>query len=172
MNPPVCVLRVYGERLRFIPPSPTLVFVTCRTIQGRDLFRPGPQINDIFLGILGRAQRRHGMRICGVCVMSSHFHLLLEVEDARQLSRFMRDLKSKLAREVNRLTGWRGTVFHRRYDMAVVTEEEGAQIEKLTYLISHGVKEKLVERAQEWPGVYCVKALLEGESLTGLLGDN
>jgi REP element-mobilizing transposase RayT len=125
-----------ARRLRFIPPSPTLVFVTCRTIQGRYLFRPGPQLNDIFLGILGRAQRRHGMRICGVCVMSSHFHLLLEVEDARQLSRFMRDLKSKLAREVNRLTGWRGTVFQRRYDLAVVTEEEAAQIEKLTYLIS------------------------------------
>jgi REP element-mobilizing transposase RayT len=143
------------------------VFVTCRTIQGRYLFRPGPEFNDLFLGILGRAQSRHEMRICGACVLSSHFHLLLEVDDARQLARFMRDLKSKLAREVNRLTGWRGTVFHRRYDMAVVTEEEAAQVGRLAYILSHGVKENLVERAQEWPGVHCVKALLKGEPLTG-----
>jgi hypothetical protein len=34
-------------------------------------------------------------------------------------------------------------------------------------LLSHGVKEKLVERVQEWPGVHCVRALLEGEALTG-----
>jgi REP element-mobilizing transposase RayT len=96
-------------------PSPTLVFVTCRTLQGKYLFRPGHQFNDIFLGILGRVQRRHEMRSSGVCVMSSHLHLLLlVVEDARQLARFMRDLKSKLAREVNRLTGWRGTVFQPR----------------------------------------------------------
>jgi REP element-mobilizing transposase RayT len=158
-----------ARRLRFIPLSPTLVFVTCRIIQGRYLFRPGLQLNDIFLGILGRAQRRHEMQISGVCVMSSHFHILLVVVDARQLSRFMRDLKSKLAREVNRLTGWRGTVFQHRYDMAVVTEEEAAQVEKLAYLISRGVKEKLVERPQEWPGVHCVRALLEGEALTGQL---
>jgi REP element-mobilizing transposase RayT len=157
------------RKLRFVPPSPspTLVFVTCRTIQGRYLFRPDPEFNDLFLGILGRAQRRHEMRICGACVLSSHFHLLLEVDDARQLARFMRDLKSKLAREVNRLTGWRGTVFHRRYDMAVVTEEEAAQVGRLAYILSHGVKEFLVERPQEWPGVHCVKALLKGEPLTG-----
>ena len=164
-------LIVYGEKTPFVPPSlsPTLVFVTCRTVQGRFLFRPGPEFNDLFLGILGRAQRRHDMRICGVCVMSSHFHLLLVVDDVRQLARFMRDLKSKLAREVNRLTGWRGTVFHRRYDMAVVTEEEAAQAGRLAYILSHGVKEKLVERAQEWPGVHCVKALLNRRVADGPL---
>jgi REP element-mobilizing transposase RayT len=143
------------------------VFVTCRTLQGRYLFRPGLEFNDVFLGILGRAQRRHEIGISGVCVMSSHFHLLLVVNDTRQLARFMRDFKSKLAREVNRLTGWRGTVFQRRYDMAVVTEEEAAQVGRLAYILSHGVKEFLVERPQAWPGVHCVKALLEGEPLTG-----
>jgi hypothetical protein len=37
----------------------------------------------------------------------------------------VRDLTLKLAREVNRLTRWQRPVFARRYDMAVVTEEEG-----------------------------------------------
>ena len=169
MKPPFSVLSGMARKLRYIPPSPSpsLVFVTCRTLQGRYLFRPGLEFNDVFLGILGRAQRRHEIEISGVCVMSSHFHLLLVVNDTRQLARFMRDFKSKLAREVNRLTGWRGTVFQRRYDMAVVTEEEEAQVGRLAYILSHGAKEFLVERPQTWPGVHCVKALLEGEPLTG-----
>ncbi len=158
-----------ARKLRYVnsSPSPTLVFVTCRTIQGRYLFRPGPELNDRFLGILGRVQRRYQMGLCGLCVMSTHFHMLLLVQDAGQLSQFMRDLKSKLAREVNRLTGWRGTVFDRRYDSAVVTDEEGAQIERLLYILSNGCKEDLVEQPQDWPGVHCANALLAGESLTG-----
>ncbi len=158
-----------ARKLRFINSSlsPTLVFVTCRTLQGRYLFRPGPELNDSFLGILGRVQKRYQMLICGLCVLSSHFHLLLLVEDARQLAGFMRDLKSKLATEVNRLTGWKGTVFARRYDSAVVTDEEGAQIERLLYILSNSVKEGLVDRPQDWPGVHCVNALLDGEPMTG-----
>jgi len=79
----------------------------------------------------------------------------------------MRDFKSKLAREVNRLTRWQGPVFARRYDMAVVTEEEGAQIERLAYILSNGVKEDLVEHVRDWPGVQSARALLDGETLTG-----
>ncbi len=85
----------------------------------------------------------------------------------RQIAEFMRDFKSKLAREVNRLTGWQGPVFGRRYDMAVVTGEEGAQVERLAYILANGVKEDLVERARDWPGVQSVRALLDGAPLTG-----
>jgi hypothetical protein len=79
----------------------------------------------------------------------------------------MRYTKSKLAREVNRLTRWQGPVFDRRYEMTVVTDEDAAQIERLTYVLSQSVKEFLVEHLREWPGVHCVEALLEGKTLEG-----
>ena len=156
-----------GRKLRYIPDPPTLVFITCRTVQGRFLFRPGPELNDLVLGILGRCQRNHHLTLCAVTTLSSHVHILAVVEDAQQISGFMRDVKSKLAREVNRLTGWQGHVFERRYDMAIVTEEEGAQIERLSYILANGVKENLVERVKDWPGVQSGRALLDGEPLTG-----
>jgi REP element-mobilizing transposase RayT len=156
-----------ARKLRYIPDPPTLVFITCRTVQGRFLFRPGPAFNDLVLGVLGRCQRNHDLTLCAVTALSSHFHILAVVEDAQQISGFMRDVKSKVAREVNRLTGWQGPVFGRRYDMATVTEEEGAQIERLSYILANGVKENLVERVRDWPGVQSARALLDGELMTG-----
>ncbi len=155
------------RKLRFVPHARTLISITCRAVQGRFLFRPGPQLNSLVLGVLGRAQRRYETTISAVSVLSSHFHLLLVVDDAKEPAAFMRYLKSKLAREVNRLTGWRGPVFDRRYEMTVVTGEDAAQIERLKYVLSQSVKENLVEHLREWPGVHCVEALLEGKPLTG-----
>src|SRR3954452_17156745 len=155
------------RKLRFVPHARTLISITCRAVQGRFLFRPGPQLNTLVLGVLGRAQRRYETTISAVSVLSSHFHLLLIVDDAKEPAAFMRYLKSKLAREVNRLTGWRGPVFDRRYEMTVVTDEDAAQIERLAYVLSQSVKENLVERVCQWPGVHCAGALSEGTPLAG-----
>jgi hypothetical protein len=45
---------------------------------------------------------------------------------------------SNLAREINRLTKWRGPVFDRRYTMIPVSNEEAAQVEVLKYVLAHG----------------------------------
>jgi REP element-mobilizing transposase RayT len=155
------------RKLRFVPHARTLISITCRAVQGRFLFRPGPALNDLVLGVLGRAQRRYETPISAVVVMSSHLHLLLIVDDAEEPAAFMRYLKSKLAREVNRLTGWRGPVFDRRYEMTVVTDEDAAQIERLKYVLSQSVKENLVERVRQWPGVHCAGALIDSTPLEG-----
>ncbi len=155
------------EKTSYVPKPKTLVHITCRTLQGLYLFRPGPEFNDVFLGVLGKARRDCEVDLCAVSVMSSHFHLLAVVDDVKQAADFMRNLKSKLALETNRLTGWRGTVFDRRYEMAVVTDEEAAQVEVFKYILAQGVKEQLVERIQDWPGVHSFGALLEGTPMTG-----
>ncbi len=74
---------------------------------------------------------------------------------------------SKLAREVARSTGWRDKVFSRRYQAILVSDEEEAQIGRLVYVLSHGCKENLVARPQDWPGVHSVTALLTGEPIEG-----
>jgi hypothetical protein len=51
--------------------------------------------------------------------------------------------------------------------MTVVTEEERAQIERLAYVLAQSVKEGLVERVRQWPGVHSAAALIDGTPLTG-----
>ncbi len=53
-----------GRRLRFIPPEGALVEVTCRTVQGRFLLTPSADLNEIILGVLGRAQRLYPVGCC------------------------------------------------------------------------------------------------------------
>ncbi len=79
----------------------------------------------------------------------------------------MEYLGSNLAREINRLTGWSGPVFQGRYSMIVVTQEEGAQVERFRYLLAQGCKEHLVARLRDWPGVHSIGALVDGDLLTG-----
>ena len=79
---------------------------------------------------------------------------------------------TNLAREVVRLTKWTDKIFSRRYQAIPVSDEEAAQVERLEYLLSHGVKEDLVERVDQWPGVHCARALTEGEPLEGTWFDH
>ena len=145
--------------------------VTCRALHSRLLFRPRPVLNQIIIGTLARAKQRYQVQVCFFVGVSNHMHLLLWVEDAQGLAKFMGYFLSKLAREVGRLTGWKEKIFGRRYHAIVVSDEEAAQAERLRYCLAHGAKEDLVDRPRDWPGVHAVRALLEGEVLEGLWFD-
>ena len=99
--------------------------------------------------------------------MSNHFHALLQVEDAQQLARFMQYVDGNLALEVDRLVDWPHGLWSRRYQAIVISDEEEAQVGRLKYLLAHGVKEGLVARVEEWPGVHAAGALLHGKPLEG-----
>jgi REP element-mobilizing transposase RayT len=144
-----------------------MVEVTLRTVHGRLLLRPSRALNDLVLGVVGRAQRKHGMRIHGLVVLSNHAHALLSPDSPQQLAAFMDYLAGNLAREVGKLHDWRDKFWARRYRSIVVSDEEEAQVARLTYLLGNGIKEGLVARPQDWPGVHCAVALLSGAALEG-----
>jgi REP element-mobilizing transposase RayT len=142
--------------------------VTVRTIQSRLLLRPSHALNERVVGVLGRAQRLYGVRCCAVAFASNHFHALLQVDDAEQLARFMQHVDGNIAREVGDLVGWSGTFWARRYSAIPVSDEEAAQVERLRYILAHGVKENLVERVLDWPGVHAARSILDGKPLKGV----
>jgi hypothetical protein len=157
-----------GRPLRFIYEGGCgLVEVTCRTIHGLFLFRPCPLFNQILIGVLARARGLHPVGISAVVCLSNHFHLLLQVPDAKRLADFMQYVNCNLAREVARLTGWHTKIFATRYRAIPVSDEESAQVERLRYILSHGCKENLVEHLLDWPGVHMIQAIVNGEPLRG-----
>jgi hypothetical protein len=107
------------------------------------------------------------IRVCAYVFASNHFHLVLDGDDALQLSRFMGYVNSNLARKIGRLVGWREKIWSRRYQAIVISSEEAAQVERLKYVLAHGVKEGLVEKVTDWPGVHCAQVLMTGETVQG-----
>ncbi len=99
--------------------------------------------------------------------LSTHYHLTLWVPDAKRLADFMEYFQSNLAREVCRLQGWKDKVWSRRYTAIVISNEEAAQVDRLRYILANGCKEGLVASPRDWPGVHMVRAVLDGEALTG-----
>ena len=147
-----------------------MVEVTLRTHQSRLLLRPDPAANEIILGVLGRAQRLYDVACYSVVFLSNHWHALLWVDDSLQLARFMQHVDGNLSSEIGRpeIHDWPGSLWSRRYESIVVSNEPEAQIERLRYHLAHGVKEGLVDQVKQWPGVHFAKSILGGKPLQGL----
>ncbi len=156
-----------GRPLRWTPPG-GLVEVTCRTIQGRALLRPSRELNRRILGVVGRAQRRESMEMHAIVVLSTHYHLLLSPKEPGQLVRFMRFVQTNIAKEAGDLHEWTGPFWARRYRHIPVSDETEAQVSRLRYVLENSVKEDLVARLRDWPGVHSAQAMLEGRLLEGI----
>jgi REP element-mobilizing transposase RayT len=159
------------RKLRHIPEGGSLVEVTCRTIQSRLLLTPRAHVRETIIGILARAKRKYPVQLVCFSFVSNHFHAIAWVEDAARMSEFMRYLNSNLAKEIGRLADWREKFWGRRYQSIVISDEEEAQVARLKYVLSNGVKEGLVASPLEWPGAHAAHSLLTGEPLVGIWRD-
>ena len=155
-----------GRDPRYFTPW-TLIEVTCVIIQNRYLLRPSKRLNDLFVGVLARAQQKYDMQVVCVTALSSHYHGLLIPRDPDHLAEFMGFVNTNLSKEVGRLHHWSGALFADRYHHVPVSDEEGSQIRRLKYCLANSVKEFLVDRVGQWPGVHSAAALVEGEPLVG-----
>ncbi|MBS2024013.1 MAG: transposase [Deltaproteobacteria bacterium] len=143
----------------------TIYFVTSRTLQSRFLMAPSRKTNELIGGSLARAVRRQGVELFAYVFTSNHFHLMVRAPTAIAMSRFMQRLQSDIAIKVGRLIDWRGRFFARRYSAEPIVDD-GAQVERLGYILSHGVKEGLVSAVRNWPGLSCAQALVEGRTVS------
>jgi len=100
-------------------------------------------------------------------VASNHYHLLIRVPDAERMADFMGYFQTNAAREVGRLRKWRDKIWSRRYEAIVISDEPAAQVDRLRYVLANGVKEGLVARVEDWPGISLVKSVLSGEPVRG-----
>ena len=136
-------------------------------MQGRLLLTPTPELNDLILGVIGKAQDRYGMVIHAFVVTSTHCHYILSPTSAEQLARFMQFVNANIAKEAGRLHLWPERLWSRRYRSIVIADDE-ASLVRLRYVCAHGSKEGLVGGGPgSWPGPNCIAALCNGEPLRG-----
>jgi hypothetical protein len=151
--------------LRFIPEH-SIVEITTRTLQGRLLLKPSPELTDIILGIIGKAQALYGMTIHAFVFLSTHSHFLLSPSSAGQCALFMQFVNANVAKEAGRLHAWRERLWSRRYRSIVVADEKAAHA-RMRYILAHAAKEGILASPGAWPGPNCIAALTTGALLRG-----
>ncbi|MCA9491404.1 MAG: transposase [Myxococcales bacterium] len=77
---------------------------------------------DTFLAVLQELPRRFALRIHGWALMSTHYHLMVEVPEGN-LSDAMHHLGAGLAQRMNRRHGWDGPLFRGRFRNRLVLDE-------------------------------------------------
>ena len=76
-----------------------------------------------FLDTLGEVHHRFGCLVNGYCLMSNHYHILIETPNAN-LSRIMRHINGVYTQRYNRLKCTDGPLFRGRYKAILVSQDE------------------------------------------------
>ena len=150
-------------------PNPGQLFeITTRSIDRRLLLRPSKEVNDIIVGVIGRAQQHIDVQLHAFVFMSTHYHMLATVASAEDMSAFIGFINCNITRKLNDLNKRRGSSWQRRFTAIGVSKDRCTQERRLRYLLAHGVKEKLVRRAQDWPGASSLPWLVLGKPIRGI----
>jgi REP element-mobilizing transposase RayT len=139
--------------------SKGIYFITVRCFQGRLLLRPSKQTNEVLAGVLARAARLWSVELFAFVFASNHVHLILRAPKGN-LPRFMQFLLSNVSKKVGWLVRWRGSFWERRYSAEPILDDEALH-GRVRYVLAHGVKERLVRRCGDWPGLSSLSMMLE-----------
>jgi len=105
-----------------------------------------------FLELLTAAHKKFDVDLWGYCLMSNHWHLVVEVEDLDELSGWVHWICNRHVRLFHRdrreLGG--GHIYQGRYKSFPI-EDEDYMYEVLRYVEANPVRAGLVTRGRDWP---------------------
>lgn len=135
--------------------------VTRRCSQRMFLLKPGDDCNQIFEYCLIEAAIRWDITVVLPSVLSNHHHTI--IYDRRgHVIEFTQHFHSMLARSMNALRGRWENFFSTEEPCLVELVDRNDILDKLTYAATNPVKDGLVGRVADWPGVNGLEALLAG----------
>ena len=101
-----------------------------------------------FIELLEELSEIFGVRIAAYCLMSNHYHLLVQTPDAN-LARSMRHLNGVYAQRYNKRHGCDGQLFRGRYK-SILVESDSYALELVMYIHRNSLEAGLVENLQRY----------------------
>jgi putative transposase len=103
---------------------------------------------EVFLFLLGKVVERLGWKVHAYCLMTNHYHLLVETPNA-DISVGMQLLNGQYAQAFNRRHGYEGHLFERRF-AAEEIESDWHLLEVCRYIVLNPVRAGLCRHPGEW----------------------
>jgi len=124
-----------------------LYHVTSRG-DGREDIYLDDEDRELFLRVLGEVCDLFNWSVHAWCLMTNHYHLLVETPDSN-LSKGMRYLNGVYTQRFNRKHSRVGHVFQGRYK-AILVEKDAYLQELSRYIVLNPVRAGMVETAEQW----------------------
>ncbi|HEV2712547.1 MAG TPA: transposase [Gaiellaceae bacterium] len=125
-----------------------LYHVNAKGNNGRALYLDDHD-REAFLATLGSVVERHVWTCHAYCLMTNHFHLLIETPD-ESLPRGMQRLNLAYAKSFNRRYGTTGHVFEAPYHSEPVLRDSHALM-SVRYIARNPVEAGICRTPEEWP---------------------
>jgi REP element-mobilizing transposase RayT len=138
--------------------------VTRRCTQRQFLLRPDPDTNNAFVYCLAEAALRFDIDVVLPSAMSNHHHTVL-FDRHGSLPAFTEHFHKLLAKCQNALRGRWENLWAAEQVCVVRLVDPADVLRKLVYAATNPVKDRLVERVHQWPGVNGLAALLGQRAL-------
>lgn len=139
--------RLMASRLR-VQATGGIYHITARGVRRESLYLDGED-RQKFLRTVARVVAAHGWRCHAYCLMTNHYHLLLETPEP-DLSLGMQRLNGAYAQRFNWRHGVVGHVFERRFH-SVLVESNWQLLELARYTALNPVRAGLCRLPGDWP---------------------
>jgi len=103
----------------------------------------------MFLETLGQVVQRFGWVCHAYCLMSNHYHLMIQTPQAN-LGRGMRQLNGVYTQRFNRIHQRVGHLFQGRYK-AIIVDQDSYLLALCRYIVRNPVAAHMVSQAADWP---------------------
>jgi putative transposase len=132
---------------RYVFPGNGVYHVTARGVDGTAIFRDDADRRG-FLGLLGEVVDRHDWLVHAFCLMTNHYHLVVEALRV-QLSFGLHRLNGLHAQRFNRRYRRTGHLFGDRFWSGSIDSDEELEA-ACTYVLANPVRAGLCTRPADW----------------------
>ena len=122
--------------------------VGSRINRGEKIFND-PAARELFADVLERVKKKYKFHLRNLCLMSNHFHIIIQPEKQESLPRIMQWLKSVFAKEWNKMTSSEGVLWGGVYFSRIIRDFIDF-VRTFIYIDENPVRAGLVRHPSDW----------------------